>query len=124
MAYTGAALKAAHEAYRDRADGASGNSTLKFYTSGNTLLGTITLARGGTVNATTGQLTFTQSAREDSAPAAGTIAKADHVASDGVVLDDDIPCEAGSAPVSGKVVLNSLSVVLGAPIELSSYTIG
>ena len=35
-----------------------------------------------------------------------------------------LPVQTGSSPVSGKLVLNTLTIVAGAPVEILSATIG
>ena len=35
-----------------------------------------------------------------------------------------LPAQAGSAAVSGKIVINSLSIVAGGPVEVLSATVG
>lgn len=76
----------------------------------------------GTVSGTTGVLTLAQGAREDAAPAGGT-------ASYGTIRDGagtayrSLPCEAGAEPVVGKLVLNTLAIVQGAPVELVSAVV-
>lgn len=125
--YSVAALVAAHTAIRDLLDSdASLPGKLDIYDDSVTpvLLGTITLTDPcGSINGTTGQLTLAQGAREESAPAGGTAAFGVFKAGDGSeVLTLD--CQAGTEPVSGALVLNTLTIVLGGPIELVSATIG
>lgn len=78
---------------------------------------------GGTVNGTTGQLTLTPDGRDEAAAASGTAAYGELCESDGTV-HLALPAQAGGAPVSGKVVLNTLTVVAGLPVEILSITIG
>lgn len=125
--YSVAALVAAHTAIRDLLDSADPSpGVLDIYDNSGTpvLLGTIELdLPSGTINGTTGQLTLVQGAREESAPASGTAAFGVFKAGDGTpVLTLD--CQAGTEPVSGALVLNTLVVVAGGPIELVSATIG
>ena len=121
--YSAAALVAAHTALLTLIDTGSGAGTIKIRTSADALLATITLTDpAGTVNGTTGQLTLT-AASTPNASATGT-------ASYGQVCDVAgnvvlaLLAEAGSSPVSGKIVINTLSFVSGTPVELLSATIG
>jgi len=126
MAYTysAAALVAAHTSFRDLLDAGVSNAEIAIRDSGDVLLAVITLDDPcGTVNGTTGQLTFTIFAREESAPASGTAAYGEFRDSDGVV-HLTLDAQQGTAPVSGAIVLNSLSIVLGGPVEVLSATIG
>lgn len=77
----------------------------------------------GTVSGTTGQLAFTIATQEDSAPATGTAATAELRDSAGVVYKS-FPCTEGTSAVSGECVLNSLSILQGAPVEVVSLVIG
>jgi hypothetical protein len=77
----------------------------------------------GTVNGTTGQLTLTPDGRDDSATASGTAAYAELCESDNTV-HLSIPCQAGSSAVSGKCVLNTLTITAGLPVEILSITVG
>lgn len=97
---------------------------LDIYDSGNVLLSTLPLAYpSGAVNVS-GQLVMVFGPRDEQAAATGTASYAKFVAANASVLDDLIPCQAGSVPVSGVVVLSSLSIVAGAPVEGVSFVIG
>lgn len=121
--YSVAALVAAHTAFRDMIDSGPGAGTIKVRTSADALLGTITLTDPcGAVNGSTGQVTITAAAASTAA-ASGTAAYGELCDSTGAV-HLALPAEAGSTPVSGKIVLNSLSFVNGGPIALVSCTIG
>jgi hypothetical protein len=125
--YSVAALVAAHTALRDLLDShATEPGYLEIYDDSETpvLLGTITLGDPcGTVNAGTGQLTFAETVRDEAADASGT---ADHgvfkTGAGDVVLTLD--CQAGASPVEGFLVLNSLTIIAGGPIELVGATVG
>lgn len=123
--YSSAAKVAAHTAFRDLIDShATLPGTIKVRDAADVLLGTVTLADPcGTVNGTTGQVTFAVTTRDESADVGGTIAYAEICDGAGVV-HLALPAEAGTAPVSGKAVFNTLVVVAGGPIEVSSVTIG
>jgi hypothetical protein len=77
----------------------------------------------GTVNGTTGQLTFAFDGRDEAAAASGTAAYGEFCESDGTV-HLSLPAQAGSVAVSGKLVLNTLTIVLGEPVEAIAATIG
>lgn len=77
----------------------------------------------GTVNGTTGQITFAFDGRDESADATGTAAYAEFCESDGTV-HLALPTQAGSSAVSGYLVLNTLAIVAGGPVEILSATIG
>ncbi|MDX9896531.1 MAG: hypothetical protein RBS34_13875 [Desulfofustis sp.] len=122
--YSAAALVAAHTAFRDLLDTGAGNATIKIRDASDVLLATITLADPcGSVNGTTGQLTFTVYAREDSAPAGGTAAYGEFCDVAGAV-HLSLPAQEGSVAVSGYLVMNTLTVVAAAPVEVSSAVIG
>jgi len=88
------------------------------------LLATIPLTDPcGTVNGTTGQLTITMAGRDESADADGTAAYGEFCDSNGLV-HLSLPAQAGSAAVSGKIVINALTIVAGGPVEVLSATVG
>lgn len=121
--YSAAALIAAHTSFRDLIDSGSGPGLIRIRNSADALLAEAVLDDPcGTVNGTTGQLTFTIVTNEDAATA-GTAAYGEFCDSDGDV-HLALPCEAGTAAVSGKLVLNSLTLVAGGPVEIISATIG
>lgn len=122
--YSAAALIAAHTSFRDLIDTGSGNGKIRVRDSSDVLLAEIPLSDPcGSVNGTTGKLTFSISARDESANASGTaaygeicdVAGTPHLA---------LPTQAGTAAVSGKLVLNTLSIVAGVPVEILAATIG
>ncbi len=124
--YSAAAKVAAHTSFRDLVDSGSGAVLVKIRDSSDVLLAQITLNDPcGSVDGGTGQLTFDVDPAliDSSANASGTAAYAEICDSDGDV-HLALPAQAGSSPVSGKIVLNTLSIVSGAPVELISATIG
>lgn len=122
--YSAAALVAAHTAFKNLIDAGSGAGSIKIRDSSDVLLAQIPLTDPcGTVNGTTGQLTITPSGRDESADAGGTAAYGEFCDSDGVV-HLALPAQAGSSPVSGKIVINTLTIVSGGPVEVLSATIG
>lgn len=123
--YSAAAKVAAHTAFRDLIDShATLPGVIQVRDAADALLGTVTLADPcGTVNGTTGQVTFSPMTRDESADVGGTIAYVEICDGAGAV-HLALPAEAGTTPVSGKAVFNVLTVVAGGPIELSSVTVG
>lgn len=123
--YSVAAKKAAHEAFRDTIDGGSGAGKLRIRSSSDVLLAEIPLADPcGTVNANTGQLTFTvTNAKDTSADATGTAAYGEFCDSNNAV-HLSLPAQSGTVAVTGKLVLNTLSIVTGGSVELVSATVG
>lgn len=122
--YSAAALVAAHTAFKDLIDAGAGAGSIKIRDAADVLLATVPLTDPcGTVNGTTGQLTITPSGRDESADATGTAAYGEFCDSNGLV-HLSLPAQAGSAAVSGKIVINSLSIVAGGPVEVLSATVG
>ena len=121
--YSATALVAAHTTFRDLIDTGSGNGTIKIRSSTDVLLATHPLLDPcGTVNGTTGQLTLSLGTRQN-AVATGTAAYAEICDVAGAV-HLALPTQLGSAAVSGRLVMNTLSVVSGAPVEILSAVIG
>jgi hypothetical protein len=121
--YAAAAKVAAQTSFRDLIDSGAGPGTIKIRSAADALLATITLADPcGSVNGTTGQLTLT-AASTPNASATGTAAYAEVCNSTGTVYLA-LDTQAGSSPVSGKLVLSTLSLVAGTPVELLGATIG
>lgn len=122
--YSAAALVAAHTSFRDLIDSGTGAGSIKVRDNSDVLLATIPLSDPcGSVNGTTGQLTFSIAARDESADATGTAAYAQFCDSDGDV-HLALPAQAGTSAVSGKIVLNTLSIVAGGPVEVLSAVVG
>src|SRR5574343_524417 len=121
--YSAAALAAAHTSFRDLIDSGAGPGLIRIRDASDALLAEIVLADPcGTVNGTTGQLTFSVATNEDGA-SFGTAAYGEFCNSTGTVYLS-LPCEAGAVAVSGKLVLNTLSLVPGGPVNIVSATIG
>lgn len=123
--YSVAALVAAHTALRDLLDShATLPAAIRVRDAADVLLCTVPLDDPcGSVNGATGQLTFAISLRDESADAGGAAAYGEFVDGDGDV-HLALPCQAGTAPVSGKLVLNTLTIIAGGPVEITSATIG
>lgn len=123
--YSAAALVAAHTAFRDLIDGGTGAGYVLVRDNLDVLLAQIPLPEPcGTVNGTTGQLTFDVTGAEDaSANSSGTAAYAEFCDGDGTV-HLALLADTGTTPVSGKFVMNTQTVVGGQPVTLVSATIG
>lgn len=122
--YSAAALVAANTSFKDLIDAGAGAGSIKIRDAADVLLAQIPLTDPcGTVNGTTGQLTITPSGRDESADATGTAAYGEFCDSDGLV-HLSLPAQVGSAAVSGKIVINSLSIVADGPVEVVSATVG
>lgn len=121
--YSVAALVAAHTAFLNLIDGGSGPGKIRVRSAADVLLAEVILTDPcGTVNGTTGQLTFTFATQED-AVTSGVAAYGEFVDSANVV-HLALPCEAGTSAVSGKLVLNTLTLIGGSPLQVVSATIG
>jgi hypothetical protein len=77
----------------------------------------------GTINGTTGRLTLTPDGRDEAATASGTAAYGELCESDNTV-HLALPVQVGTAAVSGKLVMNTLTIVVGLPVEILTITIG
>lgn len=122
--YSAAALIAAHTSFRDLIDSGSAAGFVRVRDASDVLLAQIPLDDPcGSVNGTTGQLTFAFDGRDESANAGGTAAYAEFCDSDGDV-HLALPAQAGSTAVAGKIVLNTLTIVAANPVEILSATIG
>lgn len=121
--FSAAAYIAAHTAFLDLIDAEAGAGSIKLYNSADTLLASVVLTDPcGTVNGTTGQLTLT-SVGEVNGVESGTAAYGEVCDGDGVA-HWTLPCAAGTVAVSNRIVMNSLTVVDGAPVNLVSATLG
>jgi hypothetical protein len=122
--YAAAALVAAQTSFRDLIDSGSGAGFVRVRSASDVLLAQIPMTDPcGTVNGTTGRLTITASGRDESADASGTAAYVELCNSSGTVYLS-LPVQAGSTPVSGFAVLNTLTVIASGPVELISLTVG
>lgn len=122
--YSAAAKIAAHTEFLALIDAGSGPGSIKIRDSADVLLAQCPLDDpAGTVNGTTGQFTFAFDGRDESANASGTAAYAEVCDSDGTV-HLALPTQAGSSAVSGYLVLNTLTIVSGLPVEILTATLG
>ena len=122
--YSAAALVAAQTSFKNLIDAGSGAGSIKIRDASDVLLAQVPLADPcGTVNGTTGQLTFSIAGPDSSADATGTAAYAEFCDSDGTV-HLSLPAQVGTVAVSGKIVLNTLSIIAAGPVSVLSATIG
>lgn len=121
--YSAAAKVASNTSFRDLLDAGVAAGSIKIRSAADVLLAQIPLTDPcGTVNGATGLLTITPDGRDESADASGTAAYGEFCDSGGLV-HLSLPAQAGSVAVSGKVVLNTLTVVAAGPVEVVSVTI-
>lgn len=122
--YSVSALVAAHTSFRDLIDSGAGAGFVRFRDAADVLLAQVPLSDPcGTVNGTTGQLTLSIAGPDSSADADGTAAYAEFCDSNGVV-HLAMPSQAGTVPVAGKVVMNTLTIAAGGPVAMLSATVG
>ena len=122
--YSAAAKIAAHTAFRDLIDSGSGAGFIRIRSAADVLLAQVPLDDPcGSVNGTTGQLTFAIDGPDTSADADGTAAYGEICDSDGDV-HLALPAQAGGTAVSGKIVINTLTIVAGGQVAVASATIG
>jgi len=122
--YSAAALVAAHTALRDLIDSGSGAGFVRIRSSADVLLAQVPLSDPcGTVNGTTGRLTLSIAGVDTGADATGTAAYGEICDSDGDV-HLTLPAQSGASAVAGYIVLNTLTIVSGVPVAISSATIG
>jgi len=125
MAYTNTLLQPVRAAMLTRIDTGVDRPRFKVYNSSNTLLATFPLADpAGSVDGSTAVITLTPGADPIVAAVTGTVTYATLEDGDGVVLDDAIPVEQGTAHVAGKVIISTLNIIAGGTVELISATIG
>lgn len=102
-------------------EGTAGCS-IKLYDAADVLLATLGLSDPpAAVDAVTGELTLSV-AGIATATGAGKAAYGSACKADGAWVVR-IPCERGQAPATGKIVLNQLTVIVGAKISISSASI-
>lgn len=122
-AWNPTAIVAAHNALLTLIATGTNDPAITIHSSADTLLAEIPLASTpGTVNQTTGVFTLTANGREESAPAGGTASYATIRDAGGNAMRS-IPCQQGTAAVSGYCVLSTLTIVQGEPVEILSASI-
>ena len=119
--YSAAVKIACNTALRDLLDSGS-NALLRIRDASDVLLVQFTLSDPcGSVNGTTGVLTITAPSATN-VTTAGTAAYAELCSSDGTVRLA-LPAQAGSTAVANRIVINTLSLVSGAPLNITSIVI-
>ena len=123
--YSAATLIGAHTFFRDLIDADPVLlGSIKIRDAADVLLAQVPLSDPcGTVNGTTGQLVFAIAGPDTSADANGTAAYGEFCDGAGLV-HLALPAQAGTVAVSGKLVLNTLSILAGGPVSVVSATIG
>jgi hypothetical protein len=123
--YSVSALVAAHTSFRDLIDSGSVAGTLKIRSATDVLLAEIPLADPcGTINGSTGRLTFDVTAAKDtSANATGVAAYGEFCDSDGNV-HLAVPVAIGTSPSFGLLIMNTTSIIEGGPVALVSAIVG
>ena len=115
---------AVHTAARDAIDAAGASGYVNLVDAEAVVLATIPLTYPcGTVSGTTGQLTITPNGRDKAAANGGFADHADICDKNGKKLLV-LSCAEGSSPVADSCVLDSRTIVEGAPVEAISITIG
>jgi hypothetical protein len=103
--------------------GGAGDATVSIFDADDELLAEATIdAEASEVSATTGDITIEIDTQEDSAPAGGTASYAQIINGDGEPTIQ-VPCATGSTPSPGFCVLNTLTVIESAPVEILTVTI-
>ena len=105
-------------------DGGTGVGKIRIFDEDDVLLADLSLADpAGEVNILTGSLAINAATGAQYAVASGTASYAQVTDSDNTMVLE-MPTAEGVAAVSGYMVLNSLSVISGAEVSLSSGVIG
>lgn len=122
--FSAAALVAAHTSFRDLLDAGSSAGIVKIRDAAGVLLAAVVMTDPcGTVDGSTGRLTLTMSGPDTSADASGTTAYAEFCDGDGLV-HLSLPATSGTESEPGFIVLNTLSIIVGGPVGISSATVG
>ena len=121
--YSAAAWIAAHTALLTLIEDGASDSKIKLYDGSDVLLGEFVIDDATSdVSGTTGDITIAISTQEDAAIAGGTASYLDICDGDGAVVYR-MSCQQGTEAVSGKCVMNSLTIIQGAPVDIISATI-
>jgi hypothetical protein len=122
MAWTNVVKIACHDALLTLIAAGGGNAHLDIYDAANTLLASLLLTDPpGSAGSPQLVLEFDLAV---SGTATGTAGYAKFLAADDTVLENNIPCQQGTTPVYGKVVMTTLAIVQGSPVEGVSFTVG
>lgn len=122
--YSVAAWVAAHTALlAEMLDDTSAEPKLKLYDGDDVQLAEFVIDdAGSSVNGATGDITILIATQEDAALASGTASYLDFCDGDDTV-HYRLSCQQGTEAVAGKCVMNSLSIISGAPVDILSCTI-
>lgn len=122
ITFSAAAKKAANDELLALLDAGASNAKIRLYNNDDIMLAEIPLGDpAGTVNATTGVLTFDIDGT-DTAIVDGVCAYAKIVDSDGTA-HVTLPVSQGATPVSGYLVLNEKTVIQGVTVTILSAAI-
>ena len=121
--YSPAAWIAAHTALLNLIEDGASDSKIKLYDGDDVLLGEFVIDDATSdVSGTTGDITISISTQEDAALAGGTASYITICDGDGDVVYK-MSCQQGTEAVAGKCVMNSLTIIQGAPIDILSCEI-
>ena len=121
--YSAAAWVAAHTALLTLIEDGASDSKIKLYDGDDVLLGEFVIDDATSdVSGTTGDITIAISTQEDAAIAGGTASYITICDGDGDVVYK-MSCQQGTEAVAGKCVMNSLTIIQGAPIDILSCEI-
>jgi hypothetical protein len=122
MAWTNAVKIACHNALLTLVDTGAGAAHLDIYNTANTLLVSLALTDPAATPGSA-QLVLTFDAAVNGA-ATGAASYAKFLAADDTVLEDNIPCQQGTSAVAGAVVMTTLAIISGYPVEGVTFTVG
>jgi len=121
--YSAAAWIAAHTALLTLIEDGASDSKIKLYDGSDVLLGEFVIDDATSdVSGVTGDITIEIATQEDAAIAGGTASYITICDGDGDVVYK-MSCQQGTEAVAGKCVMNSLTIIQGAPIDVLSCTI-
>lgn len=118
------AIIAAHNALLALLDADALPAKMTAHDASDTLLATVTLGDpAGVVNGTTGLLTLTIAAQEESAPAGGNVSY--WTIRDGAgVAYRSLEAIESTTPVPGKITMNTVAVLAGGPVQILAASVG
>lgn len=121
--YSAAAWIAAHTALLTLIEDGASDSKIKLYDGSDVLLGEFVIDDATSdVSGVTGDITIEIATQEDAAIAGGTASYITICDGDGDVVYK-MSCQQGTEAVAGKCVMNSLTIISGAPVDILSCTI-
>lgn len=118
-----AVLNTLHDDLADLIDAGGSAGYVKIVTATSAELSVLPLDYPCAGAATGGVLTVDIGARDEAATASGTAANALVYTATGTLIGT-FTCQQGTSPVANVCVLTTLSIVGGAPVEISSFTVG